>query len=182
MKNFENYNVEISKKKKSVRTTFTISQNTIVDINWLSKELKTTAKGVIELTLGFQNIINYAVGQIKRGKFTQGSNLEKKVFAIEEETRSKLNIIAKDNGISRDCFIELALSFLANILREDRKEKTENEKKAREIIWGIVRQAEKAEKEITELLGEDHPACEDFGYGITNMLNSIMLLEGIKED
>lgn len=156
MEKLENVKITIPKDSQNVRTTFSITRDTINRINRLSEKFEMTAKKVIEFSLTIDVVVEVAI-ELSKKKVKDKQELVKKVYAIKSETRDNLNEISKENKIPRDRFImELMKGLEAALLLQEKREK-ESEEKALEILHKLWQHIEKIEEELKEILDEDSP-------------------------
>ena len=169
------------RKKRSVRTTFNLYENTHENLNWLSDYNKITMKEVFDSLLEYKQIL-WTVADAAKEKFDDiGEEVYKdtvktrKTYVISKDALQTLTKISQETNVSRDSLLEYQINLIKNIAESAREELIENHKKALELIehyyWGSP--------EIEDMLGYDDPVSTRFRLALGYMDN---LIDDIKNE
>jgi hypothetical protein len=157
--------------KRSVRTTFKISNETNDSLNTLQKELKIKPKELLDIICSNEKLIQVTT-KIDDGLC--GIMNKRKTLVISKQALQFFSQKSSDFKVPRDIlFNKIILTFKQMIDDVLEKEK-EKEQKAEEILSDFWEKAEKIEKQLKELLGDDNPITERFGliYNVIMNLSS----------
>ncbi len=159
----------------SVRTTFTISQEAIDTLDWLSERMNRTRKDMLKEVLELCR----AAWRDQKEELSDTANsltIEdpvRKPMAIGAGTRSGLNRLSEESGISRDHLAELGIR-LARIVAERAIEKQiEPHRKILDDLEELHKHAEAVRSKLHGQVGKDDPV--DFAlFGIEQTLEEML--------
>lgn len=149
------------KSKRSVRTTFTLTEDAIIDLKYLSEENKITTKKLFEILC-----------EILKSKDAEGypdidelANIErsvKKAYVLSEDSLKLLKYYSKKNKIPRDILVEYLLETYSEQHRIEKKILRDKHQKSLKIMNRFLSEAKKYENKLEELLKDDDAILDIF--------------------
>jgi len=158
--------------KKSVRTTFKISEMTNESLNILLKRLEIKPKELVDSICTNEKFFNNLVEEIH--KSTNNINMvlnRRKTLVISKYALKLLSKKSAEQKIPRDVLFNYLVLLFNNLMEDYLIQEREKEQKASEIVDNFYSESEKIEKQLTELLGEDNPITHRFGFVIVLLMN-----------
>ncbi len=158
---------EIVAKRKSsaMRTTFRLTDYTIEALSEISKETK--LKDYIDELGEFLNqqheFTNVVILKAKEMDKKDLNKCEKKSFAISKKTVKTFNNLSKKNNIVRDVFINQSIIIYHHLIKTFKEQDAKKVKRAQIKIIEFWGKSEKLQRELFELLGNDHQVAKEFG-------------------
>lgn len=159
--------------KQSVRTTFKLNENCINDLDWILRTNNLKPKELFDLFSSFGALIDVATKAAKNNDRDLSIKQKRKTFVISKRVLHLLNKKSEKEDVSRDIIIENVVSIFKELLERE----TKKEREAKSIISAFCGNAEKIEKELGNLLGEDNPILSRFGIIVTITLNLLDAVE-----
>jgi len=167
----------ILSEKQSVRTTFKLSDSSSNAIYWLIKTNNLKPKEVFDLICSNENLIDFAIeAAIKDGK-TSSAKKTRKTFVISKRVLRLLNKYSEKHKLSRDLIVENLILLFKALLEKHAEEEKQREEKALTIISDFWSKAESVEKQLKDLLDDDSPILDRFGYVIVLLMNLASAIE-----
>lgn len=154
--------------KRSVRTTFKISNETNDSLNILQKELKIKPKELLDIICSNEKLIQVIT---KIDDELCGNMNKRKTLVISKQALQFFSHKSSELKIPRDILFNKTILTFKLMIDDVFKKEREKEQKAKEILTNFWGKAEIIEKQIMELLGDDNPITERFGLIITVIMN-----------
>lgn len=169
-------------EKQSVRTTFKLSENSNNAIEWLIKTNNLKPKEVFDFICSNESLVDVAI-QIARKNGESGStNQTRKTFVISKRVLRLLNKYSEKYKLSRDLIVENLILLFKSLLEKHAEEEKHREKKALTIISDFWSKSESVEKQLKDLLNDDSPILDRFGYVIVLLMNLVSAIESKLSD
>ncbi len=160
-----------SKSKRSVRTTFTLTEDAIFDLKCLSEENNITIKKLFEILCEILKSKD-AEGYPYKKRLANTERSVKKAYVLSEESLKLLKYYSKKNKIARDILVEYLLETYSEQHRIEKKILRDKHKKSLEIINRFISEAKKYENKLDRLLDDDV---------VLDIFELIMILSGYLE-
>ncbi len=174
MKDLQEVEIKMPKRGLSTRTTFSIDKGSIERIDKLSEKYKISAKEIIDLSLKFSD---YIIDNPQALYPVDKSKLIKKVYALNEDMRDRLNKFSNDNDISRDVFFMSIVHLLDVYLEQEEKKEIEGLKEVVNILNKLHKEIELVDKNIKKHLDEDSPVLQRFDVVEIHLNDLIIAIE-----
>ncbi len=154
------------KKSSAMRTTFRLTDHSIESLNELSNEIKMKdfldeIGDLLNQQKWFTEVI---VEQAKEMNKNDLKNSEKKSFALSKKTVRIFNDLSNKNFLDRDLFVNQSIIIYYNLLKKLKDEDARKVKLAQIKIIEFWGKSENFQKELFELLGDDHQVAKEFGH------------------
>lgn len=174
-------------ESQSVRTTFKLSENSMNAIEWIIKKYSLKPKEIFDIICSNENLLNFAIETTKKNKGTDSTKTTRKTFVLSKRVLRLLNRLSNKNKLSRDLIVENLVLLYKTLLEKFAEEEKKKEKKALTIISDFYSKAELVEKQLQDILGDDNPILDRFGYVIILLMNlecaiKSKLLKGVPID
>lgn len=177
-----------------IRVTLRISEECGNDILWLARYCKTTQKGVFDIIARSRLVRQTKENDVLLSALiSSGVEARRKLAKVRKAQVMSRNaqkffgMLSKQYSVSRDILIEALLRATRIIAETDRQPIVEKHKEALKIVNAFWKEADIIENKLKELLGDEDPIINRFGYVIIyimNLSNSISteIEEGIPVD
>lgn len=145
---------QVPKSKRSIRTTFTLSEDTVFDLKYLAEENKITIKKLFE-------ILCEILKSKDAEKFSDLNRLAdikrsvKKAYVLSAESLELLKYYSKKYKIARDILVEYLLGSYSEQHRIEKKILRDKRKKSLEIMNKFISEAKKYESRLERLFDDD---------------------------
>ncbi len=169
-------------EKQSVRTTFKLSESSNNAIDWLIKTNNLKPKEVFDLMCSNENLVDFAIEAAKKNGKSSSTKQTRKTFVISKRVLRLLNRYSEKNKLSRDLIVEYLILLFKALLEKHAEEEKQQEQKALTIISDFWSKAESIEKELKDLLDDDSPILDRFGYVIVLLMNLVGAIESKLSD
>lgn len=154
----------VKTKSKSKRTTFKLRSQSLEALDWLSKNLDSSAKDVLELVVTEGEIFNMVIQVAQKEKQKTPKDSVRKSFVISSKALASLNMASKKNNVSRDSILDFLLLGYKNLVKEIQEKERESETAALEIMREFMLEAEKNYfQKLRKVLSDDNPILDRFG-------------------
>jgi len=167
--NLESINLKEILEKKSVRTTFNISEDGMNSINWLIKNLSLKPKDLFNAIFR-ESQLNIGIFKNKDLTKLKGRKNIRKTYVISQQALRWLNNKANKTDLSRNQIVDTVVGIHKNAYEFILKKQRKKEKEAWTIIGDIYEQGKEAQKKLIDLLGEDDEIVEEFSWKIEALL------------
>jgi hypothetical protein len=169
-------------EKQSVRTTFKLSENSNNAIDWLIKTNNLKPKEVFDLMCSNENLVDFAIEAAQKNGKSNSTKQTRKTFVISKQVLRLLNRYSKKHKLSRDLIVENLILLFKALLEKHAEEEKQREEKALTIISDFCSKAESVEKQLKDLLDDDSPILDRFGYVIVLLMNLVSAIESKLSD
>lgn len=171
--------------KKSICTTFTLTEDGIQAIEELRKHSGITLKklvdvlckgvpiqGDFELKEGTEIPLMHGVIKIAKKMDIDKSNFSiRKTMVISGRAQKVLNNISRFYNIPRDVLIDEGFTFMQSILKKRAEDYHDKHQKALDIVGKFWSHGGQIENDLKQILEEDDPILERFGLIMTVIMN-----------
>lgn len=164
-------------EKQSVRTTFKLSESSNNAIDWLIKTNNLKPKEVFDLMCSNENLVDFAIEAVKKNGTSSSTKQTRKTFVISKQVLRLLNRYSEKHKLSRDLIVENLILLFKALLEKHAEEEKQREEKALTIISDFWSKAESVEKQLKDLLDDDSPILDRFGYVIVLLMNLSSAIE-----
>jgi len=167
----------ILSEKRSVRTTFKLSESSINAIDWLIKTNNLKPKELFDLMCSNENLIDFAIETARKNEKSKAVKQTRKTFVISTRVKRMLNKLSKEHELSRDLIFENLILLFKALLEKHSEDEKQKEKKAHTIISDFWTKAETVEQQLKGLLDDDSPILERFGLIVVVVMNLASAIE-----
>ena len=179
---FRNLDRVAQTDKQSVRTTFKLSDSSNNAIDWLIKTNNLKPKEIFDLMCFNESFVDVAIKNAKENPEVISTKQTRKTFVISRGVLRLLNRYSKEHELSRDVVVENLISLFKMLLEMQAEAEKSKEEEAYKIIEDFWSKAESLEKQLKDLLGDDSPILDRFGYVIVLLMNLVMAIESKLSD
>ena len=158
-------------EKQSVRTTFKLSEKSKNVIEQLIRTNNLKPKELFDLICSSDAFVENAIEAGRKSYENASKKQTRKTFVISKRVLRLLNKHSKQYKLSRDLIVENLILFFKSLLEKHAEEEKHREEKALTIISDFWGKAESVEKQLKELLDDDSPILNRFGYVIVLLMN-----------
>ncbi len=169
-------------EKQSVRTTFKLSEGSNNAIEWLIKTNNLKPKEVFDLICSNENLVALAIEAAQKNGEGSSTKQTRKTFVISKRVLRLLNKYSEKHKLSRDLVVENLVLLFKALLEKHAEEEKQREEKALTIISDFWSKAESVEKQLKDLLDDDSPILDRFGYVIVLLMNLTSAIESKLSD
>jgi len=164
-------------EKQSVRTTFKLSESSNNAIEWLIKTNNLKPKEVFDLICSNENLVDLVIEVARKNGTSSSAKQMRKTFVISKRVLRLLNRFAKKHKLSRDLIVENLILLFKALLEKHAEEEKQREEKALTIISDFWSKAESVEEQLKDVLDDDSPILDRFGYVIVLLMNLVSAIE-----
>lgn len=164
-------------EKQSVRTTFKLSESSNNAIDWLIKTNNLKPKEIFDLMCSNENLVDFAIESAKKNETSSSTKQTRKTFVISKRVLRLLNRCSEKHKLSRDLIVENLILLFKALVEKHAEEEKQREEKALTIIADFWSKAESVEKQLKDVLDDDSPILDRFGYVIVLLMNLVSAIE-----
>jgi len=164
-------------EKQSVRTTFKLSESSNNAIDWLITTNNLKPKELFDLMCSNENLVDFAIEAAQKNRKNSSTKQTRKTFVISKRVLRLLNRYSERHKLSRDSIVENLILLFKALLEKHAEEEKQREEKALTIISDFYSKAESVEKQLKDLLDDDNPILDRFGYVIVLLMNLSSAIE-----
>ena len=157
--------------KRSVRTTFKISDIANDSLNTILKRLRLKPKEFFDMINKWEGFIESVKDVLKTGHITYGVMNKRKTLVISKNSLHYFNKKSSEFKVTRDVLFNICVISFKVIMDDFLDKEKEKEQKADEIVSKFCSEAEEIEKQFKELLGEDNPITQRFSLITAIIIN-----------
>lgn len=169
-------------EKQSVRTTFKLSESSNNAIDWLITTNNLKPKELFDLMCSNENLVDFAIEAAQKNGKNCFTKQTRKTFVISKRVLHLLNRYSKRHILSRDSIVENLILLFKALLEKHAEEEKQREEKALTIISDFWSKAESVEEQLKDLLDDDSPILDRFGYVIISLMNLSSAIESKLSD
>lgn len=164
-------------EKQSVRTTFKLSESSNNAIDWLISTHGLKPKEMFDLICANEKLVDLAIKEASKDAKSSPQTQTRKTFVISKRVLRTLNKCAREHQVSRDSIVDSLILIFQVLLEKQVKDEKQQEEKALPIISDFWSKAESVEKQLKDLLDDDSPILDRFGYVIVLLMNLVSAIE-----
>ena len=167
------------KKKQSVRATFELPRQTISLLSMVARQLGVKQKSLFDQLIDNPAVLTQVI-QDSREFAEDQKDRQQKTFVISRDSLTSINMIAKQEKISRDLLVEISISRLLPIIDKE----LERHKKRKKIVADMKKhqlQGEKILSRAEKLLGSDDLLSEILEKQVQLVQKDISEIEALIE-
>jgi hypothetical protein len=156
-------------RKKSVRTTFNLTEGAFEMLDSLSEYLEVSQKDLLGGAVESLEAILEEDGEeaiASAAEARKQHETMRKTVVLTQHTLDRFRKLARETSAPRDHLVELGIRSLEVV----RKTQLSRERKAQAMIVDFIGQATELEKELEELLSDNHWAYKEFTLAITQIM------------
>jgi len=157
--------------KQSVRTTFKLNEKCNNAIDWLIKTSGLKPKEVFDLIGSSEDLFDLAIEVAQKNGKNSSEKQTRKTFVISKRALRLFNNYSEKHKLSRDLIVQNLILLFKALLEKQAEEEKHREEKALTIISDFWSKAESVEKKLNEILEDDSPILNRFGYVTVLLMN-----------
>jgi hypothetical protein len=168
--------------RQSIRMNFRFSKEVLEALSWLSKRHGVPMKDVFHFAIDVLPTIEEAIDAlISVDEQIEFKKVEEKTIrrtvVITKKTLDYLNKLSQKSNLSRDDILNKAISHAKRFALSTDEASISAYKEAFDLIDSFYLEAQGVEFKLRELLGDDNLIVNDFGLGVTMIMNAYMKIE-----
>lgn len=160
---------------KVSRTTFRITQEANEALDWLTEHYGSTLKSLIDILcvsipgdrsteLGGNTFLSSVVKHAKDTDFKKLNRSVRRTMVVSHKSLKVLNDVAKSAQIPRDILVDKGVLLLKGVVEFGKEEEKKKHQKAFELFDEFYDSARKFEYTLLEMLSDDDPIIQRYGY------------------
>ncbi len=158
---------------KSERTTFQLTIEAYEKLDYLTEHFGITQKEMLSVAMANDEILDDIIKVLKKRSKGISGDRKPKTKVMSKGALDKLNELSKNEGVSRDKILELAIRYYYEIIQKGK----ERHAKAKDIIEDAFGEILKTKKVLSQLLNGDDPILARWSFvehTIDYLIDSIM--------
>ena len=172
------YHLEPRREPKSVRTTITISQDTLETMDWIKQSEVYNLKEMLDIILNSKDLTDVIIKSFQKPQPSSASHTIQKSIVLSSSSLEKLNELSKKHGKSRNLLFSKAIQLM-KLLIDNFKTK---HKQALNIVDKAGSYLIEVEQKLINLLRRDDPIVIRWGYVLVMWDNLHLAIQSELED
>lgn len=172
------YHLEPRREPKSVRTTITISQDTLETMDWIEQSEVYNLKEMLDIILNSKDLTDVIIKSFQKPQPSRASHTIQKSIVLSSSSLKKLNELSKKHGKSRNLLVSKAIQLM-KLLIDNFKTK---HKQALNIVDKAGSYLIEVEQKLINLLRRDDPIVIRWGYVLVMWDNLHLAIQSELED
>ena len=172
------YHLEPRREPKSVRTTITISQDTLETMDWIKQSEVYNLKEMLDRILKSKDLTDVIIKSFQKPQPSRASHTIQKSIVLSSSSLEKLNELSKKHGKSRNLLFSKAIQLM-KLLIDNFKTK---HKQALNIVDKAGSYLIEVEQKLINLLRRDDPIVIRWGYVLVMWDNLHLAIQSELED
>jgi hypothetical protein len=169
-------------ERKSIRVNFRFNKEALEALSWLSKRHGVPMKDVFHFAIDVLPTIDEAIDAlISVDEQIEFKKVEEKTIrrtvVITKKTIDYLNKLSQKSNLSRDDILNKTILYAKRIALSSDVASISVYKEAFDLMDSFYLEAQGVEFKLRELLGDDNLIVNDFGLGVTMIMNAYMKIE-----
>jgi hypothetical protein len=168
--------------RKSIRMNFRFSKEALEALRWLSKRHGVPMKDVFHFAIDVLPTIGEAIHALisldEQIEFKKDEEKTiRRTVVITKKTLDYLNKLSQKSNLSRDDILNKTILHAKWVALSTDEASISSYKEALDLIDSFCLEAQGVEFKLRELLGDDNLIVNDFGLGVTMIMNTYMKIE-----
>ncbi|MGA9822011.1 MAG: hypothetical protein ACLP7A_10830 [Desulfobaccales bacterium] len=168
--------------RKSITMNFRFSKEALDALDWLSKKYGVSKKDTLHFATDvlpvMEEAINALISVDEQIEFNKVEDKRtRRTVVISKKTLDYVNQLSNKSKLTRDDIINKSIVLAKKFALSVDELPTEAYREAFDLIDNFYQEAQGVEFKLRELLGDDNLIVDDFGLGVTMIMNAYVKIE-----
>jgi hypothetical protein len=172
-------NTDELRSKQSVRTTFKLSEKTILALNLVSNQLGVKQKSLFDHLIADTDALGFIARELQKATPKRVGGIQKTVV-VSRSTLAILQKIAQTYNAPRDALVELSIQRLKPVIEQEKAKLATRKQIAAKVKSSLANQRQLLE-EATQKLGAEDPICDQLASALNRFENTHAVISAFVE-